>query len=572
MPIQPRTMLRAGTNAIRRIAGADPLDETAGIGTELKQAGQIVVIFALMLTVLIGLVGIAIDTTYAWREVLRVQRAAYAAALAGVVYMPSDFASASNSALAESKMNGMTNDGTITIVTPAKVGSNPRELSVTITTQVPTFFSRIFGINSWAVTRSSVAVYILPVPMGSPENYYGSFGPFKVGSSSVPLNGPDLSGNGNPTGVALNVHGFWGSILTQGADILNGDAYMPKFNGSGANPNPQDTTNYYNYTVLMPKGTTNGKVYIFDPGFCDTDQIQGTGETWFSGTGGVSTYYDLYNTLNQPYNLQAQQDLGGSGTLFTNEAYSDANEGGSGGSSCKAGQITVNTNGEYYHNKWWELTGPQGANQTLSGGTSDEGTTYRVHVSTDPGNTSQDSVNGQNNFAIFASADGGTPKVYGSGAMQMYTPLVGTTGGTDSTFYLAAIDAQQGAGKTVEISLWDPGDTGNLTASLSFQMPTSATTSVTVPFSWSAVKVASSGSNCNGKSTGTVNSVTTSSGGVSKFNGCWLTIDIGIPTTYASPITNPWWWTITYHMTGSGNSTDETTWQVSIRGNPVHLL
>jgi Putative Flp pilus-assembly TadE/G-like len=562
MPIQLRTVLLAGIDAIRRIAGVDPLDETAGIGTELKQVGQIVVIFALMLTVVIGLVGIAIDTTYAWRESLRVQRAADAAALAGVVYMPSDFGTASSSALAESKMNGMTNDGTITIVTPAQVLSDPRELRVTITTQVPTFFSRIFGINSWAVSRSSLAVYILPVPMGSPENYYGSFGTYTVNGSPVVLKGPNSE--------TMTAHGFWGSILTQGADIVNGDAYMPKFNGSGANPNPQDTLNYYNYTVLMPKGTTNGKVYIFDPAFCATDQVQGTGEVWLGGSGAVSTYYELYNTLNQPYNLGAQQDLGGSGTRFTNDAYSDSKEGGSGGSSCTTGKITDINDGEYYHNKWWELTGSQGANQTLTGGTSDEGTTYRVHVSTDPGNTTQDGVNATNDFAIFATATGGTPKVYGSGAMEMYTPLPGNT---NSSFYLAAIDAQQGAGKTVEISLWDPGDTGNLTAALSFQMPTSATSWVTVPFSWSAVKVASSGANCNGHSTGTVMSVTTSTSSSNHiFNGCWLTIDIGIPQSYASPITNPWWWKITYAMTGSGNSTDLTTWQVSIRGNPVHLL
>jgi len=554
MPLHPRVLLRAGINTIRRAAGADPLDEKAGVGEDIKQAGQIVVIFALMLTVLIGLVGIAIDTTYAWREALIVQRAADAASLAGVVYMPGDFTDASSTAIAEAAMNGLPSV-TGTTVTPARVASDPRELQVTITTHVPTFFSRIFGIDSFTVERSSKAVYILPVPMGSPENYYGSFGPYKVNGSNVALTGP--------SGQTLNARGFWGSVLTQGADIVNGDAYMPKYNGSGSNPNPHDSTNYYNYAVWMPPGSTGGRVWIFDPGFCDTDQTQGTGETWFSGTGGVSTWYELYNTNNQPYNLAAQTLLGTSGSLFTNESYSDSTEGGSGGSSCR--NIAQTTNGEYYHDKWWELTGPQGANQTLSGGAA--GTTYRIHVTTDPGNTSQDSVNGQNNFAIFASDTGSSPEVYGIGAMQMYTPLPGNS---DSTFYLAQIDQQSGAGKTVEISLWDPGDTGSLTAALSIDQPTAAGWSP-INFTWTAEKVASSGANCNGSSAGSVSSVTTSSGGTHIFNGCWLTLDVVIPTTYTAPQSG--WWKINYHMSnGSGNSTDETTWQVSIRGNPVHIV
>ena len=41
---------------------------------------------------------------------------------------------------------------------------------------VNTFFARVLGINSFAASRSSKAEYVLPVPMGSPENYYGVFG------------------------------------------------------------------------------------------------------------------------------------------------------------------------------------------------------------------------------------------------------------------------------------------------------------------------------------------------------------------------------------------------------------
>jgi uncharacterized membrane protein len=170
----PRTILRAGINRIRAIAGADPLDDKASLRGELKQAGQIVVIFTLMLTVLIGLIGIAIDTTYAWRESLRVQRAADSAALAGVVYMPGALTTAQDTARDAATRNGYPVVTGVTVVTPAPA-TNPRELDVTITTQVPTFFARIFGINTFAVSRLSKAIYVTPVPMGSPQAWYGVY-------------------------------------------------------------------------------------------------------------------------------------------------------------------------------------------------------------------------------------------------------------------------------------------------------------------------------------------------------------------------------------------------------------
>jgi Flp pilus assembly protein TadG len=128
----------------------DPLDSRIAFGGEIKQAGQIVVIFVLMLTVLIGLIGIAIDTTYAWRESLRVQRAADAGALAGVVYMPGLPDTAKTTAQTSAAQNGFPVVANVTSVTPA-AATDPRELDVTITTKVPTFFSRIFGINSFTV-------------------------------------------------------------------------------------------------------------------------------------------------------------------------------------------------------------------------------------------------------------------------------------------------------------------------------------------------------------------------------------------------------------------------------------
>jgi hypothetical protein len=77
--------------------------------------------------------------------------------------------------------------------------------------------------------------------------------------------------------------------------------------------------------------------------------------------------------------------------------------------------------------------------------------------------------------------------------------------------------------------------------------------------------------NCTSSAGTGVNNVVTYSSGNSRFNGCWITIQIPIPTTYTAA--QQGWWKIRYNMTGVGaTATDITTWQVEIRGNPVHLV
>jgi Flp pilus assembly protein TadG len=56
--------------------------------------GQSLVIFALSLTALIAILGLAIDTVRIYDLYARMQRAAEGAALAGVLYMPSNYATA----------------------------------------------------------------------------------------------------------------------------------------------------------------------------------------------------------------------------------------------------------------------------------------------------------------------------------------------------------------------------------------------------------------------------------------------------------------------------------------------
>lgn len=705
-----------------------------------RESGQIVVLLAGAIFVLVGMVAMVVDISWYWANSLRVQRAADAAALAGVVWLPGAASTGFTVARAEATKNGYTNASGGVTVTPVQDSSNPRRLSVTVSAPVGTFFMRAFGLDSIQATRTARAEFVLPVPMGSPQNYYGVFGllrtpgggtttsttvngstgkrpptVIKGGSNAswathgnvytsdnlrasttsksaqqawgdfgftfpsgavidgievfiearstnasgcelsaalswdngtqwttaqtravtgtepaspyIPFGGgtdnwgrswttgelsntnfrvrlqsiapssacaaasrldvdyievrvqhsvttsvfvPDVSLT-SPTGGSLSPQGFWGTFINQGAEKVNGDAYLPKWNPRTSGANPQyDPALYYNYDVVIPAGAANGQVWIFDPVFCATsgNGQYGTGDRWFGGSSNpTSAYYTLYDTKNTPFDLTDDTVVGDSGSLFANIQASDQTlNGPSGVASCAAGATSNPADGRYWHNRWWQI-GPS----TLAGGK-----TYRVHTrstsAASPG--AMDNANGHNSFAVWATATGGTPRVHGHGAMEAFTPL---PGGTASTFYLAQIDAVH-AGKTMEINLWDPGDTGNLAANIQILQPGASGYSPAT-LSYTASMEASGGTSACNSNTGTnVTSITTNTGGSSQFNGCWLTIVIPLPASYSAPTppgeTEPGWFKIRYNMSGATTSSafDLTTWEVSIRGNPVHLV
>ena len=103
-----------------------------GAGTRRRRApGQVLVMFAMSITLLFGLMALVVDVGNWWNESLHVQLAAEAAALAGVPYMPGDFTTASSKAKAEATKNGFTT-GAGTTVAPTIDTESDRRLDVTI--------------------------------------------------------------------------------------------------------------------------------------------------------------------------------------------------------------------------------------------------------------------------------------------------------------------------------------------------------------------------------------------------------------------------------------------------------
>lgn len=581
--------------------------------------GQVIVIFAGSVLAFFALLSIVVDVSWYWASSLRIQRAADAAALAGVVWLPGNPGQASIVAKAEAAKNGYTDGAAGTTISAIQDPSNPRRLDVSISSPVQTFFARVVGIASFPAGRAAKAEFVLPVPMGSPLNYYGigcmdtnatggrtepdcTSGSNSNGPSGVPdaRAGSTLTGGTAPQ--QLSSQGFWGVAFTKGGDSRNGDAYLPAQVSGPTGANGEYDLTGYPYTVEIPPGG-GGKVFLFDPGFCGMPVLgsgrAGTGDEWTTNMGGsnpsqVSTYFNLYNDNATPANFLDDTIVWASGATFENEKQVDESGAhGTGAPQYPSGSAGVtrcdrSSDTNYaYHLKWFQIP------TILAAGT------YRLQVTTTKVDTSRlggttvrpadvavnSTVGAANRFGIEVTSTpigSATPRVYGSGRMASYANVQAGT----QRFYLAQIDRTSGAGKTVEINLYDPGDVGG-GAWLQVLSP-DGNTYTPASFTYTSYSKANGAIGQSGSGTCIeTNRPSTAPAGIpsgcprildgsgSQFDAYWLQILVPVPATYGSvgltPTgeTQPGWWKIQYTVAG-GN--DTTTWQVDIRGNPVHLV
>ena len=364
-----------------------------------------------------------------------------------------------------------------------------------------------------------------------------------------------LSVNDPVAGTPLASQGFWGAMFTSGGYRENGDRFAPSFigNGTGAGPdtaNPDYDPAGYDYILELPGGS--GQVRLFDPIFCATGDnghggSYGAGDHWTGAPGGqvtkpVSITYRLYDTKGTVGNpnddglpIQTLTYDPGNGTL------GDL----SGNFGSASGTTDCSSNAA--HNKWVTMK------SALASGT------YRLNVNTSIAANNLD-VGAENLFSIWVKS-GGSARVYGSGRMAAYTNLAGGL----QAFYFAQIDSIH-AGKTMVVELFDPGEvSGN--GYLRFQSPDGNAYNYAT-FNWKSD---------DGRSGTNVTQIQTAINGAAQFNNRLITIEIPLPTTYGSAgldppgdiTSEPGWWRVEYNVSG-GN--DTTTWGVSIRGNPVHLI
>ena len=186
-----------------------------------QEGGYVAVMTALLLIVLMGLAAFAVDVGRWYVVGQQEQRAADAAALAGVTTLPADPTALPNGAYATaqnfSKVNGFQN-GTVTgtTVTPLLDG-RPTRLRVTVSRDVENIFGPLLGIPTTTVTRTAVADFGGPVPMGSPCNEFGD----------DPEAGSTRSTN------CANAGAFWANVGSPKATKVSGDAFQDNVCASG---------------------------------------------------------------------------------------------------------------------------------------------------------------------------------------------------------------------------------------------------------------------------------------------------------------------------------------------------
>src|SRR5712692_9704289 len=258
-----------------------------------SQVGQAVVLIALMLMVIFGAVGLAVDGGIAYYYNASAERAAASAALSGVIFMPAQFLpgsdipagsgnDATDRAWAAAARNGfdknaVPNPNNITVSVNAVPGFD-NKLSVTVSRTVQTFFMQVFGISTITISRTAIATYLPPLKLGQPGGQVGS-----------PVS-------------ELGWAGYY-FLRTEGwrTDRGQGDAYTPGRNTGGCGPacpsqdvhqisqnqgtDLADTTlpwdGGYNFMVTVPTGST-ARIQVYNAAFAPDSSVGGPNycENW----------------------------------------------------------------------------------------------------------------------------------------------------------------------------------------------------------------------------------------------------------------------------------------------------
>jgi hypothetical protein len=511
---------------------------------------------AFLMVVLLGVTGFAVDLGWIFWNSIEIQHGADAAALGGVVYITDDAALARAEGRAAAVANGYvdTTLGGPDIVEmidstqDASAVANTHQLRATITHEVPTFFMKVFGINTLSITRTAVAEYVLPLPMGSPEPYFG--------------NDPALGRWPNFWG---NIHGYYtgkglGDRFSSQCIKWEAMSGCPKNDErrQSINPGSQDAAGGYVYGVDVDPASVGSTltVELFDPQY-----TRGGGDLVLVGddpegdSPGPITTFMLYQPDPTPLNTTDGGNLlECSVTYDPRDPYADFNG---------DGEVTNSDDQDGDGDLDWddvELRYPGGVAalwEPLCTIPISEAGIFPLRVMVnDSGGSDQ---RGLNRWSIRASTSGGPqPRVYGLGDMSIFANVDGKLGDTD--FFLAEVEEVH-AGKDLVVELFDPGD-ANGKHSVEIRDPFGNTP----PCTWTAEE--HNGSGTASGSEGNCDIATSKAGGGRRFNNWLVTIRISLPREYVCAA--DCWWKIYYNY--PGKTTDTTTWVAYIDGDPVRLV
>lgn len=507
----------------RRLLPSLPL----GRARRRDERGYVLAVSAIIMVPLLAISGMATDIGGWYAEGSKMQKAADAAALAGVVWLP-DLSKATAVANETARQNGFdSSKANITIVV-GQISNTDLRVSIT-DTDAPIFFSRFF-MSSMTIKRESIATYVLPVPLGSPRNFFGT--------GNLYTSDPE---------------GMWASVNGWCAPKEQGDPFAVGFEGNwptsgqvcpGSTANGQyraNPTSQYEYIISVPAVRALPiVVHLYSPAKTTSSPDNNDGTN-------MTTTFTLRSPDNTPFDdddnpITPCTPIGQSNprAYAPNEVDNDATILGVGGWSAFCTIPTSAVGGNYVlgvRTLQGEL-GSNGSNQ------------YAVMASYNGAGTACDS-----------RTDTTCPTVVG----RNWISVLATSTASNANFFLAEIDPIH-AGKQMEITLFDPGEGGNYIQIL-------APNGVPVNFSYrtadGATGLTGSGtqldvSGCNSSMT----QIGPNRASNCKFNERFVILTVDLPANYATAYAARWW-KINYVF--SSAVTDRSTWSVRIIGDPVHI-
>jgi hypothetical protein len=302
--------------------------------------GQVLPIFALIGVVLFAATGLAIDAGMGYLTYNGAERAAAAAALAGVPYMPAGLPTGTNTsttcagtagaaACAATARAGYTNGSTVnghpvTITVsryPAGCGAvgNPcadNKLQVQVQAYVQPTFLHVLGFSDHPVVASDTGFFLPPISLGQPGAQLGSTIDQLGTSGSYYFLRSEGYGNDRIEGDAYDPYTTntsfsctVGSETTAGlgtsTDVhtLSGTTDVSAAAMSSASASPLPTRGGYNFSIAVPSTIPGGtgQAQIYNPAFAPDGGFNPTGgaynmheqDTSFSG----NTYTDQYSAM-----------------------------------------------------------------------------------------------------------------------------------------------------------------------------------------------------------------------------------------------------------------------------------
>jgi hypothetical protein len=474
------------------------------------------------LVVLMGMAAFGSDLAWFYLNASRIQRAADAAALGGVIWLPAQSGTANATAVDIALRNGYDDTLTDVQVVPAGVPGEPNKLEVTITDVVPTFFAKILGFDTMNISRSAVAEYIPPLKLGSPENQFGN---------SCDPEQPGCTGQAN---FWANIHGKW-------TDNEMGDAYSSWCTSSNDNPGcPQNAWARSTGYLYGIESSSSFTLQFNDLAFHNNSgtQVSGDGirtgdrgcEDWTPSTApncGPTMQVSLYAPDPTPLDVSNNALL------------------------CQA---TLPPLPQVPETDPYSFTAPDGQSCWTQSGTGIFPVQVR-HV--DPGALADRS--GLNRYSVRAS----TGKLYALGDFSIYNNASGST----TAFYLAEVPSYY-HGKTFVVEFFDAGESA-ATGTLQMMSPDGSVfndgqcriyTRNNPGQDWSLQTTIPAGSGCQ------------ESVSPQEYHDRWLKFEMDLPPEYACTEGGipGCWWKVNYSYPSGVN--DTTTWKAYMIGNPIHLV